>query len=968
MMSSPSFRAPVARAPSTLGASYARAAAPAAGEAAALGHGSPESCALYQACAEGNVEEVQKLLESGATLDYSQDGNTALHALLQRTVPAEAMAEANVAAEDILTALHTFQPDAFKSLLSRKNRQGKSTPLHIACDRGMTAVVELLVDRGAPLDQPDGDGRLPLHVAAERGRADAALVLLGRGADVNALNGVSRWTPLHYAASFAAAQGGSAGKVVQLLLHKGATQQSDKDGRLPLDVAAERQAWEVVCDLLNHEDPSLAEGHVDPITSERLSNTSKQMAKKMSAAPDHGAPVLNKMMLRILARPREQPSQDRHMRAAARRSDAGWTRPIAPSVDDSAAGAAADAAYPLPLDSAESACLRVEQTELARSRDEWRVKYERQVEACEALRSAQIGSEQLHREKEQLQKELDGLKAELAAAYKALSESAALDEDESPPQGCESLRGDYLPHELTSRASAIRDEVERLRRQLEARAAEVERLSRELETRAADAGAAAREAELQKQLRDAEGRVGMLQGCSTSLQVQLDTVKNERDELQRDLDSARAELLAARRQLAAAVADLEAVRRQLADLHTQHRLAKAGEEDAKQQLVAEREQRAVAEARAAELQQQLEAAAAQHADRLSRATRDAEQRAAGLLPLLLPQAFYECMDALLCNKELLKASGPVIARSTLVYSTAQRGVTPVRDAVKRLQRAAPEFLREYLSACLEAMPMEDDVIVERRAVCAGRDDNQVDELEDGDAEDVTCTLPADLAVAFTLLPHPHLLAGALPADFTALRADSLGPADALRVLMQALLGVWHMHTHSAHHNGIAPDAILLQFDTGMVVLSHLASAGWLIAKKPDFVENALHTDVRAVAGAVGMAAGVRIPAAEGAEGAAAGEALPPARTLAGLLGLLHGKVRNLAVLEDTIVLAGALLWQLPAPVEGAPLDIPAALEGRKPVDALLRFEFSTLLSKMTLARGGCDANEVLRRVLQVAWV
>jgi len=78
-----------------------------------------------------------------------------------------------------------------------KTRYGR-TPLILAAANGHFSIVNLLVSRGASVNQLDNTGHTALHWAAMRGRNDVASVLLRAGAEINPKNndGV---TPLLYA-------------------------------------------------------------------------------------------------------------------------------------------------------------------------------------------------------------------------------------------------------------------------------------------------------------------------------------------------------------------------------------------------------------------------------------------------------------------------------------------------------------------------------------------------------------------------------------------------------------------------------------------------------------------------------------------------------------------------------------------------------------------------------------------------
>jgi len=132
----------------------------------------------------GTSEVAELLVERGADVNAADyEGRTGLHAaaehnnarLIKFLLGEGAKIEARTRGE---TALHR---------LLAANRAGKET-------------VELLLDHGLDVNDPEATGRTPLHLAARRGWKHIVEVLVARGAGVNARNQYGE-TPLHEAAT-----------------------------------------------------------------------------------------------------------------------------------------------------------------------------------------------------------------------------------------------------------------------------------------------------------------------------------------------------------------------------------------------------------------------------------------------------------------------------------------------------------------------------------------------------------------------------------------------------------------------------------------------------------------------------------------------------------------------------------------------------------------------------------------------
>lgn len=200
--------------------------------------------AVYDAVEQGDLEEVKRLVEGGAPLDWSPEtGFGALHKALEdgRTDIAayllEKGADVNAKAIEGVTPLHIVGDATLTSRLIDKGARIEATsdtlgtPLNAAILSGLYEVAEVLIAHGAETDARDAHRSTPLHHASGRGDLDSVRLLVSKGADVNASNEPG-FRPLHWAA------GNGHLEVVELLLSNGARSNVvGANGRSPLDMA-----------------------------------------------------------------------------------------------------------------------------------------------------------------------------------------------------------------------------------------------------------------------------------------------------------------------------------------------------------------------------------------------------------------------------------------------------------------------------------------------------------------------------------------------------------------------------------------------------------------------------------------------------------------------------------------------------------------------------------------------------------
>jgi ankyrin repeat protein len=164
---------------------------------------------LQVAAEEGSKEAVEALLDAGAKVDGpDDDGPPPLHGAARNghweiaQLLLDNGADASASGGALFVSTHRGQTEVTKMLLDNraeangKNADGR-TPLAFAAEEGHESVMELLIERGAAIDDLDEmTGSSALHLAVERGRIEASEVLLTARAEVDIRDSEGQ-TPLH---------------------------------------------------------------------------------------------------------------------------------------------------------------------------------------------------------------------------------------------------------------------------------------------------------------------------------------------------------------------------------------------------------------------------------------------------------------------------------------------------------------------------------------------------------------------------------------------------------------------------------------------------------------------------------------------------------------------------------------------------------------------------------------------------
>lgn len=153
---------------------------------------------LSIAVKNGDVDEVFRLLESGADPNYDETHFTLLHYAIESgdlaiaRVLLQSGADPNAIGvlyhTPLVQAASTDQAKMAMLLLQSGARVDTSdnsgnTALHRAAEAGRTRLIALLLNHGAEIDGRNQDGRSPLFLAVQNRRIESACDLIGRDAD-----------------------------------------------------------------------------------------------------------------------------------------------------------------------------------------------------------------------------------------------------------------------------------------------------------------------------------------------------------------------------------------------------------------------------------------------------------------------------------------------------------------------------------------------------------------------------------------------------------------------------------------------------------------------------------------------------------------------------------------------------------------------------------------------------------------
>ena len=251
-----------------------------------LEHRDDEFCTpLLQAAATRNHLVTRILLEQGAKVDVrDRQGRTPLHRC-QSAKGGIKVAELLLSHIPSATARATSSVAAPSDLINLVDHTAK-TALYLACEKGNTKMIRLLLDNHANPDLADTYGKTPLYTACERGDEAVAKYLLDGGANPN-IQGPGQCTPLLVAIEVAVPINVKM-HMIDLLLASGADPKiPDADGHTAFLAAKKHGFGSEIRRVLQNGEPSrlspVRSASTASSTTHHQANSSRQRTESLAS-------------------------------------------------------------------------------------------------------------------------------------------------------------------------------------------------------------------------------------------------------------------------------------------------------------------------------------------------------------------------------------------------------------------------------------------------------------------------------------------------------------------------------------------------------------------------------------------------------------------------------------------------------------------------------------------------------------
>ncbi|RZC39913.1 Ankyrin repeat domain containing protein [Asbolus verrucosus] len=190
---------------------------------------------LHFAANNGDVQMIKFLIENGANVNTADNNGYTPLFLTMEDLSRSGFQNTGGYLEAAEIILMNENID-----ISIKTKIFEHTILHSASAKGFLKIVEFLINKGAPIDDPDKYGNTPLDTAIYYQHEKVAAFLIKEGANVNIVN-QTRSTPLHTAVY------NNLFPTVELLVRNGAQiDASDDNGCIPLHIAVDYEHLSIV--------------------------------------------------------------------------------------------------------------------------------------------------------------------------------------------------------------------------------------------------------------------------------------------------------------------------------------------------------------------------------------------------------------------------------------------------------------------------------------------------------------------------------------------------------------------------------------------------------------------------------------------------------------------------------------------------------------------------------------------------